>query len=624
MTPSNTNFMHVDWPELRRALIPYVERSTAGSWRRRYLWSAVLLWLATALVSLFVTHASSPAARSWREAYHLESESQDVSAWQQCGFCVVLDDPKRVREVRQTLASVSDKALKRCAMGNQSHRDCSGVHWSVRSRLHDFNNLEYHAEQIAEKSVFAVEREPLAIRMAYEEQAYAAHFRPTIEVYRSPLGWSAFPKALGLTCALVLLFGVVVVLPFRVAFLVGRELYHQTWMLLIATQQPVSRILSGLVLQALFPLLLVGAPIFLTFSGLLVAGGQVLAALSLTLSLLALIGVWSAFGVTLPALVGRHVAPSFLTLFSLGVSVIYFVLVVFVREFAANTGGDLLPRLWLHSGLDLWAGAQSGFGVLSGKAQQLWDPNLVRCVASLALIPTSLLWICAHAHRCQPGRRPGLSRGAWLAAWSLAGLVLGARCYARVSALADGYGDYGDWSWRRLGLHALTCLVIPLFSYLRTSEHPLSHRPAARIDFGTWAKVSLDAFFAVLLVWLGQSLAIVLTGAAELGDLVSIDGLVAAKLMGFWCFLWSGVSLLFARGLTSTRAKLSFLGASLLGGILLPGMVFMCTASEHSLRYDDSFLAPSFVGIEVFVYLVAVGIVALVIRGPRPRKKVDA
>lgn len=622
MASSKTNFLNVDWTDLKRALVPYVERSVSGPWLRRYLGGALLLWLMVAGVSVFVTHdASSSLAQDWRESYRLESESKDAQAWHQCGYCVVSRSLRDVRNLREKLASISDAALERCAFKEPEHQQCSGVPWAIRSRLRDLQHLKYHAENVSERSVVRRPAHVWEVYESFESQAKAAKLRPRIERYRSPLDWSDYPAVFGLTCSLVLLFGVVVVLPFRVAVLLARELYHQTWMLLVATQQPVSRILCALVMQALFPLVLLGAPLALTSVALMAAGGQVLAAFMFVLALLALVSLWSAFGVTLPALMGRHLAPSFLTLFCLGVSAIYFFTIINVGEFVANSHNDLLPRLWMHTGLDLWAGAQSGFGVLTEKGQLYWGPSLGRAVALVALIPASWLWISSHAHRCQPGTEPGLGRPAWFAAWGLAGVVLGARCFTGVKVIAQDFGEYGDWSWRRLGLYALTGLVIPLVSYLRSSAHPLSHRPAAGVDLGTWVRVSLDTMLAVLIVWLCQACAVISASGCDLHGLVSMQGLMAACLIALWCILMSGLSLLFARGLSGLRAKFEFFTAGSLGVSLLPVLIFSCTASKHDWRHDLTFSVPSFIGFEVTLYLVALGIVALAIRRTRPKTK---
>lgn len=624
MASSKSNFFTVDWSDFRRSVIPYVERSVSGSWFRRYLWSAALLWVLAALVSVFVTHSTSPLARDWRESYRLESESKDTTAWHQCGFCVVVDSPKRAFELETKLSRLSDRTLLECAHEDAERTVCSEVPWAVRSLLRDHKNAQYHADRIAESSTVRDSVDSAQVLEAFVADAKAAKYRPRIEAYRSPLGWSDFSDVLGLTCSLLLLFGVVVALPFRIVVLLGRELYHQTWTLLVATQQPVSRILFALVIQSLVPLAVVGAPLLLTVLGLMVSGGALLSALSFTLSMLALVAVWSAFGVTLPALMGRHIAPSFLTLFGLGVSGIYVLIVINVSQFVADSPGSLVPWLWIHSGLDVWAGAQAGFGVLGQEAQRFWTPSVARTIAQLALIPASLLWISAHAHRCQPGRKAGLSRGGWLLAWSLAGLVLGARCYAALCAVAEHSLDFGDWSWRRLGAYAIICLVIPFASYLTTAAHPLSHRNDARIDFATWGKRSFDAALAFGIVWFCQAGAIALAGACRVSHLLSIDGLVAAKSVVLWCVLMTGVSLLAAKGLDSKRAKFEFFSATLLGLSLAPAVVFACTASEYSLRHDDTFSVPSFIGFEFALYFVALGIVAWGIFRARPKNKVGA
>lgn len=609
------------WADFKQSVVPYVERSVGGPWMRRYLFCAIAFWLVAVMVSLVVTHSSSTGARDLREFYRLEAESSKARAWHQCGFCAVVDSAKRAKELSEDLADISDKELEACALAGGESRACANIPWPARSVLRDQLELDHYVEQLVRKSAPREKLDAFVVQEEFRFAVQVANFRPRIEIYRSPLDWSDFPIALGLTCSLLLLFGAIIVLPFRVVVLVGRELYHQTWILLVATQQPVSRILLALVLQALTPLALIAAPLLLTSVAMMVYDGQILAAVALCSSLVTLSAVWSAFGVTLPALVGRHVAPSFLTLFSLAISGIYFLVVLVSGDFVVNSNGDMLPRLWLHSGLDFWAGAQAGFGVVSEDAFRYWGPNFARSLAQLVLIPTCVLWVVAHAHRCQPERVAGLSRRAWVSAWTLAGLVLGIRCFAGVEAVSIELGDFGDWTWRRLGLYAVTALVVPLTSYLTTSAHPLSHRPQSRIGFSTWAKTSISSGLAVGFVWLGQVMGICLAGACDLADLVTLDGVVAAILVLGWCVLMSGVSLLLARGLRTRRAKFEFFGAALLGLSLIPALIFACTASEYALEHDRTFSVPSFVGFEAFLYLAAVGIVALSIRSTRPKIK---
>lgn len=620
--PTRSSVISFDWADFKRSVVPYIERSVSGPWLRRYVLCAILFWLGAAMLSLFATHSSSPVARDMREFYRLESDSRDVTAWEQCGLCALVDRPKEAQQLRDDLAKISDKRLRECALEiGENNKFCTGIPWRIRTVLRDLRDLKGHAYNMARRST---ERDKLDESTLYADLVAARddlNFRPRVEVYRSPLDWSDFPVVLGLTCSFFLLFGAIVVVPFRVVVMVGRELYHQTWMLLVATQQPVSRILFALVLQALVPLALIGMPLLFTALLTMSIGGQVVAALTVALSLITLCAVWSAFGVTLAAMAGRHVAPSFLTLASLFVSGIYFLVVLGSGEFVANSSSDMLARLWMHSGLDFWAGAQAGFDLVSPKAQRYWSPNFARIIAQLALIPCCLLWIAAHAHRCQPGRFAGLTRRAWVGAWALAGLVLGARCFAGASAAQVLTGDFGDWSWRGLGIYAITALVVPLTSYLTTSAHPLSHRPLARVDLRTWRKTSAAACFAVGALWLGQVAGIGLAGACEGRDLFSSDGLFAAVLLGLWCVLMSGVGLLLARGLRSQRSKLEFFGASLLGMSLVPALIFACTARDHRLRHDSTFSVPSFVGFEFLLYLIAVGIVAFAIRRTRPKTK---
>lgn len=607
--------------EMGKAILPYIERSFSGSKLRSLGIATLLVWLASGWASFVVVTGDSSVAMSLRQALDLESEHRELRNWEQCGFCVTVDSDEEKVRYAEEIAGVSSVDIQTCLQGERfSDCDALSYPWLQMVRMLPKSALSADADapilDLYWKEGF-VGHQPTK-REAWN-QAQALDFRPKVEVYHSPLGADAFTQVWGLVCSFLLLCGAVVLVPLRVAFLFGKEIYHGTWTLLIATQQPVTRIVFALMAQALVPLLMLAAPLWLTVVLTMLGTGQVMASVAFTLACITLLSLWASFGVTLPALAARHTSPALLMMFSLVPPAIYLGITCQLDVQAMDSGGNLISRLFFHSGLDQWNLARFVLNPLAYPFAQHEAPQLPRMLASVGLVGACLLWIRAQAGRIWATGRAGLSRKAWFSAWFLAGFVLGARWWSGLMGSPVHNRIGGGFAWQDLcGSLLVVALLVPLASYLRCSAHPLAHRPQDLPGLRSWFGLAAEVMGAMLLLLGGQAVGAWVLVSFALAEIEGREVLLSVFLLIGWSVLVSGVSLLMARGLFGWRSKLAFGLGSLVSLGLIPGIVYHLVEDSFDVMTRIYGFTPTMVFAHIFIYLVAVSVIAwTVLRRPR-------
>lgn len=537
------------------SVFPYVERGLSGAPLRRNLLAALAVWLLSALAASFIVYSGSSLARDWRHSLDLESSEREAINWPQCGFCVTVLDPTHLEELEEEMRKSPLQQRHECANFGYRTEACEGLPHELRSAL---RRLERPAQ--AEDQKYDWRHNPLFVQPSAEgawEIARSQDFLPSVEPYRSPLAGGDFARVWGLVAALFLLPLLVIVWPLRMVMRVGTTLYHQSWSLLVATQQPVERILAGVLLQAALPLFFVAAPLVATVMvQMLVVQGALGSALGFGLAALSLAALWSAFAVTLSVLAGRRVAPALLVVISVFVGALYIIALLAIGDSLIR--GGRVAAIFLRSGADLWLLARANFLspelsiVKHGYLRVEW------VAASVLLFAACLRWITAHARRLQAQVEPALSRRGWYGGWAMAGAILTLRVHASNQRLrwSEDLACAG-YSRESFFLYLLV-LTVPLASYLRHAVHPHAHRSELRLDRGSWWRAFKESWGAIGIM-LALSYSLDLCGWSRALAFLSSSMLLPFFLFSTtWVALATGLSLLLARGIRSRREKLIF------------------------------------------------------------------
>lgn len=556
-------------------VFPYIERGLSGAQLRWNLLGALALWVLSALSGLYIVQSDSSLARDWRHSLDLESTKHEAINWPQCGFCVTVMERYRADIIEREMQKSTRQQRESCATDGYRGKACEGLPHELQSALHRMEKPALGLDPGTPWKRSAAFAEPPG-EVAWQS-AVERDFLPAIELYRSPLSMQDFPRVWGLVAAWGLLPLLVILLPLRIVMRLGASLYHQSWSLLVATQQPVERILAGLVLQAALPVLMAAVPLIATVMvQMLVSQGALGSALGFGLAALTLASVWSAFAVTLSVLAGRRVAPALLVCISMFVGLVYFAVLLESNDSIITRGAASAPLMLLHSGADLWLLAQAKFLHPLMPIAQKGHLRIELVLASALLLVASLRWIGAHARRLQAQLEPALSRRGWYTGWAMGAGVLALRGleYEMPFKAQEYYGCSNSFPDAGV-LSVLLVLLLPLASYLRHAVHPLAHRSELLLDGASWLRAFKESWGAIAIMFgvflLGSSCRLELMwGIVVSGALVSFFLVVSA-----WVAMASGLSLLVARGLGSRREKLVCtvvaLGTAVAGWIMLLG-----------------------------------------------------
>lgn len=600
--------------------LPYVERAFAGQRLRGIMILAMAIWMGTAAVAFFAVTDASDTGRELRNSLRLEPRNFSRVQWEQCGFCLTPTQESEVRSLREEIGAMSYERIQACR-GSQEYDACEYVSYKYARLLRSLPSSTDSLATASFMQAFNAKSEGWepgvpSLREVYDA-ALAQNFRPHVEKYRSPFGLADFPRAWGIICSVVLLVICVVVVPVRLAFVLGTHLYHQTWRLLVATQRPVKQIGFALCFQALAAVAVVAAPLWLTSTLALLWGGSPMVALSFTLFAVTLALVWAAFGATLPALAGRHVPPAMLVLIGLLPPLAYFMLVFNLDPSELRNASMILRRVVFHSGFDFWRNAQYGFDALGFGDHAPESPHWARLLASLALSVASLFWIGAQVGRFQASRRASLSRARWVGLWGLAGMIVGLRWYAGV-ALLMAEGHWSRWTrFEEAGSVLWWLLPIPAFAYLVSPLHPLSQRPEARLSRHAWGTLWRSSLLAMVGFLVGFLLIMGRTLAPLLADIPPREAIFSAFLLVQWSLLLSGVSTVFAKGLSGFKARAIFVSLGGLALALCPGMGYNLVDQTFDRGYCAGFCSPGYWVFQVLLYLFILLAVARWIGGEK-------